>query len=63
MSFLFPKPKKPDAPPHTPTEADASVKMAGEDANLGYQSLVNTGGLGLKSRASTGKKSLIGGAG
>lgn len=63
MSVLFPpKPKKPPPPPMTPTRADASVKEAGANDNLGgYASLITTGPEGLTRKASTTKRSLIGG--
>jgi hypothetical protein len=57
-----PKPKKPPPPPMTPTRADASVKMAGQNDNLaGYSSLINTSAQGLQRKARTTKRSLIGG--
>lgn len=61
MAFMMPKVKKPDPPPHTPTRADASVIAAGDRAAAGYESLINTGSQGLKSKASGNKRTLIGG--
>jgi hypothetical protein len=64
MSFLFPSIKKPDPPPNTPTRADASAVAAGDRAYRPYSSFISTGATsGLKSRASTMKRSLIGGSG
>lgn len=62
MSMLFPKPDKPPRPPSPPTKADASVQFAGQEINTGYSSLVNTGPQGLQKKASTSKRSLVGGA-
>lgn len=63
MSFLFPSVKKPPPPPSTPTQADASVVAAGERGFKGYNSFISTGAAsGLKTRATTAKRSLIGGA-
>lgn len=60
MSFL--KPKKPAPPPTTPTRADSSVIAAGEQASVGFPSLISSGSAaGLTRKAKTVKPSLIGG--
>ena len=59
---IFPKPPKPPRPPSPPTKADASVQFAADNINQGYSSLVNTGPSGLTKKASTQKRSLVGGA-
>jgi len=56
-----PKPKPPPPPPNTPTAADSSVYAAGEAADDGYSSLISTTPTGLSRKASTAKRSLIGG--
>jgi hypothetical protein len=59
---IFSKPKI-TPPPSTPTMANASVYQAGQQASRGYSSLIGTGTQsGLTRKASTAKKSLIGGA-
>jgi hypothetical protein len=59
---IFAKPKI-TPPPSTPTVANASVYQAGQQASRGYTSLVSSAGGqgGLTRKASTVKKSLIGG--
>lgn len=59
--FSSPKVPKPKAPATTPSKADASVLDAGERVNMGYSSMINTGPSGLKRKASTIKRSLLGG--
>lgn len=51
------------AAPYTPTRADASKFVAGTStgASIPDQSLISTGPQGLKRKADTEKKSLIGG--
>lgn len=61
MSALF-NPQKPPRPPMTPTQADASVQLAGQDINAGYQSLISTSPTGLTRKARTQPRTLIGGA-
>jgi hypothetical protein len=62
MGFLTPdKPKPPPAPPNTPTRADAQTQ-AGPEPN--YATLIATGQTsGLRRKASTAKRTLIGGSG
>lgn len=62
MSFLMPPKVK--APPATPTRADATAVAAGDRAYKPLQSFIGnmpTGG--LQKKATTAKRSLIGGAG
>lgn len=58
---LVPKVKKPDPPSATPSLADSTVQVAGDQANQGYSSLINTGPQGLQRKATVAKRSLIGG--
>ena len=63
MSLLFGSPKKPPPPPNTPTKADASVIEAGDRGFKGYTSMISSGGAGgLRRKAFTAKRSLIGGS-
>ncbi len=65
MSSILPKPKAPTPPPpppSAPTAADASVINAGERAQTGFDSMVNTGATGLTRKPNTVKTSLLGGA-
>lgn len=61
MSIFNPdKPRPPIPPPNTPTRADAA---AGIEAGPGFTSLISTGSAqGLKRKAPTRKRSLIGGS-
>lgn len=59
MGFSVPKPQRPPAPP---TQADASVQLAAQQVNQGYDSLVSTSSTGLKKAAQTNKRTLIGGS-
>lgn len=61
MGFKTPPVNKPDPPPTTPTLADPSVKYAGQQAGVGYSSLISTGPTGLKRKATTSKSSIMGG--
>lgn len=64
MTSLFSKPKSPKPPPpppRTPSMADASVQMAGDEISRGYSSLISTTASGLTRKAATVKRSLIGG--
>ena len=56
---------KPKPAPYTPTRADASSFIAGTSTGAlpADKSLITTGSLGLKRKASTEKKSLIGATG
>ena len=56
-------PKPPPPPPPTPVLADVSKERAVTDVTRGYTSLVSTSPAGLKRKASTVKRSLIGGGG
>lgn len=60
MAFL--KPPDIPHPPPTPTEADASIALAGDNAAAGYQSLISTSPKGLRRSAFGQPRSLIGGA-
>ena len=63
--FSSPKIEKPTPPAPAPTQADASVRGAGQRVagqNIGYSSLISTSASGLKRKADTAKRSLIGGA-
>lgn len=71
MAFLSskspPPPKEPDKPPNTPRVADAQQavsrsSLVSASRNRGTRSLVSTGSTGLARKASTAKKSLIGGS-
>lgn len=59
----LPKLEKPEAPPSTPTRADASVLFAGFRAarNRGLADLINTSSRGATAAPRTGKRTLIGG--
>lgn len=60
---IFKKPPKPTPPPTTPTRADSSVLTAGEQARVGFPSLISSGAaVGLTRKARTVKPALIGGA-
>jgi hypothetical protein len=60
--FHQPKVQTPPPPPTTPTKANASVVDAGNQANVGYSSLISSGSAtGLKRKGTTAKTSLIGG--
>ena len=61
MSFLMPKVKKPPPPKPTPTMADASKLPDQERLGRAYSSLISTTPSGLQRKASTAKRSLIGG--
>ena len=70
MGFLSPSkpetPKEPPPPPNTPRVADAQRDTArgsivSASRNRGSRSLVGTGSGGLARKATTAKKSLIGG--
>lgn len=61
MSFLVPKVPKPPLPPKTPTLADARSLINPEDVGGGFSSLISTTTSGLKRKAETQKRSLIGG--
>lgn len=55
-----PKVERPPPPPNTPTRADAEQGIGSSPA---FQSLISTGKAGgLKRRATTSKRSLIGGS-
>lgn len=57
-----PKPQKAPPPPHTPTRADASSFVAGSSpGRTPFSSLISTGPQGLKRKADTEKRTLIGG--
>jgi len=67
MSIFGPKspqlPQQPTPPPPPPTSADASSLNLGQRATQeegGFTSLISTGPQGLKRRASTQRRSLIG---
>lgn len=60
MAFLVPKVQKPQAVKSTPTLADAR-SLGPEDSGRAYSSLISTSTVGLKRKASTQKRSLIGG--
>lgn len=61
--FSQPKaPKPPPPPPSPPSNAEASVLDAGSfTAQDSFQSLINTGPRGLTRKATTAKRSLVGG--
>jgi hypothetical protein len=58
---LFGGPPKPPRPPTPATKADASVQLAGQEANTGFDSLITTSPTGLKKPAQGQKRTLIGG--
>ena len=60
---MTPDVKAPKPPPNTPTKADPSVQLSGRgQENIGFMSLISTAVSGLKKKASTSGKSLLGGA-
>lgn len=58
MSFLMPKPPKPPKPPNEPILASETPTPL-PDPSMG--SLISTGPFGLKRKATTERRSLIGG--
>jgi hypothetical protein len=59
--MLFKPPSVPH-PPINPTEADATIQQADQNAQGGFQSLVSTSPMGIRKGAYGQKRSLIGGA-
>ncbi len=55
-------PPKPIRPPSPPRNADPSVLYAGDRQSQGYDTMIQTSSTGLKRPATTGKRTLIGGA-
>ncbi len=53
-------PTPPPPPPATPTRADAGGTTH-RASNVGVASLITTGATGLQKKATTGKKTLLGG--
>lgn len=43
-------------------KADPSVEAAGQEINTGYESLISTSPTGLRKKANTSPRTLIGGA-
>lgn len=60
MSFLMPKVPKPPLPGRTPQRADATGESP-ENLGRRYASLISTSTVGLKRKAHTQKRTLIGG--
>lgn len=63
MSFLAPKVAKPKPPAPPPTPADTTRIDEFDKARTGYSTLIATSGAGLKKKATTAKRTLLGGSG
>lgn len=59
---MTPKIKKPDPPKIPVSAADMLPTNAPDDTSKAYSSLINTSPMGLQRKASTAKKSLLGGS-
>lgn len=59
---MMPKPKAPKPPKQPVSAADMATPSTVDETSRAYSSLINTSPVGLTRKASTAKKSLLGGA-